>query len=51
MKEDHVSGITEKVFEQLDLEELKKENGISTLLDFLDKHSGKYDLTDTLEKK
>ena len=41
LPEDHESGIAENVFEQLDLEELKKENRISTRLVFLYKHLGK----------
>ena len=50
LPEDHGSKIAEKVFGQLELEELKKEDGISRLLGFLDKHLGKDELTDTLEK-
>ena len=47
---DHESKIKEKVFEQLELEELQKESGLSTLFDFLDKHLQKDRLTDILEK-
>ena len=47
---DHESKIKEKVFEQLELEELQKESGLSTLLDFLDKHLQKDGLTYILEK-
>ena len=47
---DHTSKIKEKVFEQLELEELRKESGLSTLFDFLDKHLQKDGLTDILEK-
>ena len=39
-----------KVFGELELKELKKENGISTLLEFLDIHLKKDEMTDTLEK-
>ena len=46
---DHESKIKEKVFEQLELEELQKESGLSTLFDFLDKHLQKDGLTDILE--
>ena len=47
---DHESKIIEKVFEQLELEELQKESGLSTLFDFLDKHLQKDGFTDILEK-
>ena len=47
---DHESKIKEKVFEQLELEELQKESGLSTLFDFLDKHLQKDGFTDILEK-
>ena len=50
LPEDHESRIKEKVFEHFQPEELQKESGISTLLDFLDKHLQKDELADTLEK-
>ena len=42
--------IRDKVFDQLPLEDLKKENGFSVLVTFLDKHLGKDDLSDSIEK-
>ena len=48
--EDDDTGIRDKVFEQLSLTDLEKENGFDTLLTFLDKHLGKDDLADSLEK-
>lgn len=42
--------IREKVFDQIDIEDLKKENGFQTLVTFLDKHLEKDDLVDSLEK-
>ena len=50
LPENHESGIAEKVFGELELKELKKQNGISTLLEFLDIHFKKDEMTDTLEK-
>ena len=50
LPEDHESRIKEKVFQHFQPEELQKESGISTLLDFLDKHLQKDELADTLEK-
>ena len=50
LPENHEGGIAEKVFGELELKELKKENGISTLLVFLDIHLKKDEMTDTLEK-
>ena len=48
LPEDHE--IREKVFDQLRLEDLKKEDGLQTLITFLDCHLAKDDLTDSLEK-
>ena len=48
LPEDHE--IREKVFDQLSLEDLKKEDGLQTLITFLDCHLAKDDLTDSLEK-
>ena len=50
LPENHECGIAEKVFGELELKELKKENGISTLLEFLDIHLKKDEMTDILEK-
>ena len=50
LPEKHECGIAEKVFGELELKELKKENGISTLLEFLDIHLKKDEMTGTLEK-
>ena len=50
LPEEDETMIREKVFDQLQLEDLKGENGISILLNFLDKHLSKDDLTDSLDK-
>jgi hypothetical protein len=39
-----------KAFDQLDLEDLKKETGLNILIEFLDKHLAKDDLANSLEK-
>ena len=50
LPEDDDSQIREKVFSQVKLDDLKKEDGLATLITFLDKHLAKDDLTDSLEK-
>jgi len=50
LPEDHKTGIREKVFDQIKLDDLKKDDGLDTLITFMDKHLGKDDLTDSLEK-
>ena len=50
LPEEDETQIRDKVFDQLPLEELKKENGISLLVTFFDKHLAKDDLSDSLEK-
>ena len=45
LPEDDESKIREKVFDQIKLDDLKKDTGFDTLLEFLDKH-----LADSLEK-
>ena len=42
--------IREKVFDQISIEDLKKEDGLDTLIAFLDKHLKKDDLADSLDK-
>ena len=42
--------IKEKVFNQVSLDDLKKEDGLDILIQFLDKHLKKDDLTDSIEK-
>ena len=49
LPEDHETQIREKVFDEMDLNELKKEDGLEKLLTFIDSKLGK-DLTDCLEK-
>ena len=44
------TGIRERVFEELEVSDLKKEVGMKTLTDYLDKNLGKDDLVDPLEK-
>ena len=48
--EEDETKIREKVYERIKLEDLKKETGFKTLLEFLDKHLAKNDLADSLEK-
>ena len=44
------SQIREKVFDQISIDDLKGFDGFEVLVQFLDKHLGKDDLTDSLEK-
>ena len=50
LPEEDETKIREKVFDQLQLEDLKGENGVSILLMFLAKHLSKDGLTDSLDK-
>ena len=50
LPEDDANQIKDKVFAQISLDELKSENGLNILLTFLDKHLGKDDLADSVEK-
>ena len=50
LPEDDESKIREKVFDQIALDDLKSDDGLTVLLNFLDKHLAKDDLTDSLEK-
>ena len=50
LPEDDESGIREKVFDEVDLAELKAEAGFEKLVEFLDKQLKKDDLSDCLEK-
>ena len=45
-----VAGIREKVFDELKLSDLEKENGLDTLIKFLEKAYGKDELTDSWDK-
>ena len=47
---EHTSGIRGRVFEELEVAELAKETGLDTLIDFMNKHLSKDNLTDTYEK-
>ena len=38
---EEATGIREKAFDELDLEELEKNTGLDTLINFFDKHLGK----------
>ena len=49
-QDENESGIREKVFDEIELSELKKENGLDTLIKFLDGKLGKDELADSLEK-
>ena len=50
LPEDDESGIREKVFDEIKLEELTAEDGFEKLVEFLEKKLGKDDLSDSLEK-
>ena len=50
LPEDDKTQIREKVFEQISLDDLKKEDGFDILITFLDSHLKKDDLADSLEK-
>lgn len=50
LPENDESQIREKVFDQLQLDDLKKDDGLETLIKFLDKHLAKDDLADSLDK-
>ena len=44
------TGIREKVFEELELEDLERDTGLDTLIAFFDKNLGKDDVADLFEK-
>ena len=50
LQEEDVTKIEKKDFEQIKLEDLKKETGFNTLLTFLDIHLAKDNLPDSLKK-
>ena len=50
LPEEDESKICEKVFDQIPLDDLKSEDGFTVLLNFLDQHLAKDDLSDSLEK-
>ena len=50
LPEDDNTYIRERVFDQIPLQDLKTDDGLIILLNFLDKHCGKDELVDTLEK-
>ncbi|CAC5412223.1 unnamed protein product [Mytilus coruscus] len=50
LPEDDESKIREKVFDQISLDDLKKDTGLTTLITFMDKHLAKDDLADSLAK-
>lgn len=50
LPEEDESQIREKVFDQIPIDDLKSDDGLTVLLNFLDKHLAKDDLTDSLEK-
>ena len=50
LPENDETQIREKVFDQLRLDELKNYDGLNVLINFLDQHLAKDDLTDSLEK-
>lgn len=50
LPEDHQTGIREKVFDEMKVEELNTDNGLDKIIEFMDIKLGKDDLTDSLEK-
>ena len=50
LPDDDENKIKDKVFDQIALDELKDEDGLNILIAFLDKHLGKDDLADSIEK-
>ena len=50
LPDSHESKIKEKVFESIPLGDLKKENGLETLIKFLDKHLKKDDLEEAWQR-
>ena len=50
LPDDDENKIKEKLFDQIALDELKDEDGLNILIAFLDKHLGKDDLVDSIEK-
>ena len=50
LPEDDEHRIREKVFDQMTLDDLKKDTGLEILITFLDQHLAKDDLADSLEK-
>ena len=50
LPEDDKNQIREKVFTQISLDDLKKEDGFDILIKFLDTHLKKDELTDSIEK-
>ena len=50
LPDDDEHKIKDKVFDQIALDELKDEDGLNILIAFLDKHLGKNDLADSIEK-
>ncbi|KAK6191220.1 hypothetical protein SNE40_002956 [Patella caerulea] len=47
LPEEDANNIREKVFNQMKIEDLKKDDGLEKLIKFLDKHLAKDDLTDS----
>ena len=50
LPEDDETHIRDKVFDQISIDDLKSDDGLTILLNFLDQHLAKDDLTDSLEK-
>ena len=50
LSDDEESQIRENVFNQIAIEDLKSNDGLTVLINFLDEHLAKDDLTDSLEK-
>ena len=50
LPEEHSSGIRGRVFEEIPLTQLNKGTGLDTVIQFMNKHLGKDEITDTYEK-
>ena len=50
LPEEDENQIKDKVFDQIPIDDLKDDSGLDILLAFLDKHLGKDDLADSLDK-
>ena len=50
LPEDDESQFREKVFDQIAIDDLKNEDGLTVLINVLDAHLAKDDLTDSVEK-
>ena len=50
LPEEDATGIRERVFNEIAMDDLVKEDGLNQLIEFFDKHLGKNELEDSMEK-